>query len=81
MRSSVTTTGVQTARANDLATEELSKLLHAPLHQVLLAEVVAQGHIGQFRLLFLYLKQARLDRILNDQLDCGHGPCLAKTML
>lgn len=29
-----------TARANDLATEKLSELLHASLHQVLLAEVV-----------------------------------------
>ena len=70
-----------TARANDLATEELPELLHAALHQVLLAEVVTQGHVGQFRFLFLYLKQARFDRILNDQLDRGHGPCLTETVL
>ena len=45
-----------TACANVLTTEELSKLLHAPLHQVLLAEVMPQGHVGQFRLLFLHLE-------------------------
>lgn len=70
-----------TARANDLATEELSELLHAPLHQVLLAEVVTQGHVGQFRLLLLYFKQARFDRVLNDQLDRGYGFCLTETVL
>jgi hypothetical protein len=51
------------------------------LHQVLLAEVVTQGHVGQFRLLFLYLKQARFDRIFNDQLDRGYGFCLTETVL
>ena len=69
------------ARANGLATEELPELLHAPLHQVLLAEVVTQGHVGQFRLFFLYLKQASFDRILNDQLDRGYGFCLTETVL
>jgi hypothetical protein len=53
-------------RKRFLATEELSELFHTPLHQVLLAEVVTQGHVGQFRLLFLYLKQARFDRILDN---------------
>lgn len=51
------------------------------MHQVLLAEVVTQGHVGQFRLLFLYLKQARFNRILDDQLDRGNGFCLTETML
>jgi hypothetical protein len=47
----------------------------------MLAEVVAQGHIGQLCLLFLYLKQARFDGVLNDQLNRGHGSCLTETVL
>ena len=64
-----------------LTTEKLSEFLHSALHQVVLAEVVAQGHVGQLCLLFLYLEQARFDRVLNDQLDRGHGSGLTETML
>ena len=62
----VSAAGVQRRAQTILATEELSEFFHTPLHQVLLAEVVTQGHVGQFRLLFLYLKQARFDRILDN---------------
>jgi hypothetical protein len=66
---------------NALTTEKLSEFLHPALHQVLLAEVLAQGHIGQLRLLFLYFEQARFNGILNDQPDSGDWSCLTETML
>lgn len=66
---------------NALTAEKLSEFLHSALHQVMLAEVVAQGHVGQLCLLFLHLKQARFDGVLNDQLNRGHGSGLTKTVL
>ena len=68
-------------RENALTTEKLSEFFHSALHQVLLAEVMAQGHVGQLRLLFLYLKQARFNGILDDQLYSGDWSCLTETML
>jgi len=64
-----------------LTTEKLSEFLHSALHQIVLAEVVAQGHVCQLCLLFLYLEQARFDGVLNDQLDRGHGSGLTETVL
>jgi hypothetical protein len=66
---------------NALTTEKLSEFLHSALYQVLLAEVVSQGHVGQLRLLFLYLEQTRFDGILNDQLDRSYRSCLTETVL
>jgi hypothetical protein len=42
---------------------------------------VSQGHVGQLRLLFLYLEQTRFDGILNDQLDRSYRSCLTETVL
>jgi hypothetical protein len=66
---------------NRLTTEERCEFLHAALHQVLLAEVLPKGHVGQLRLLFLYLEQARFDGVLDDQLDRGDRFCLTKAVL
>ena len=66
---------------NALTTEKLFEFLHSALHQIMLAEVVAEGHVGQLCLLFLYLEQARFNGVLNDQLDCGHRSCLTETVL
>ncbi len=66
---------------NALTAEKLAEFLHSALHQVMLAEVLAEGHVGQLCLLFLYLEQARFDGVLNDQLNRGHGSCLTETVL
>lgn len=64
-----------------LATEELIELFHATVHQVLLAEALSEGHVGELRLLFLYLEQPSLDRVFDDQLDCRYRLRLTEAVL
>ena len=45
------------------------------------AEVLAEGHVRQFRLLLLYLEQSILDRVLDDEFYRGYGTCLSESML
>jgi hypothetical protein len=64
-----------------LATEELFEFFHATVYQVLFAKVLSEGHVGELRLLFLYLEQPSLDRVFDDQLDCRYGLRLTEAVL
>jgi hypothetical protein len=64
-----------------LSTKELIKLLHTPLHQLRLANVLVEGHISQGHLSFLDLKQSSFYTIFNYKLDGRDRSSLAKPVL
>lgn len=61
--------------------EQHAQFLHTTLGLIGLGELYAQRHVRQLDLSFLHLKQARLDRVLDDELDRRDRLGLSQSML
>lgn len=61
--------------------EERTELLHATLHKIGLAEVLAEGHVRQLGLLLLNGQKSIFYRVLDDILDSRDRFRLTQTML
>lgn len=61
--------------------EESIELLHATLHKIGLAEVLAEGHVCQFGLLLLHGQKSVFYGVLDDILDSCDRFRLTKSML
>jgi len=64
-----------------LLLEQLVELVHPPLMNLRFTKRLSKGHIGQLSLSFLYLKQARLYRILHHEFDGSYRVLLTQPML
>ena len=57
------------------------ELFHAALHKLGIAEALpVERHVGEGSFLLLHLEQARLDGVLDDELDGGDRASLTKAV-